>query len=96
MPKETFDVEKIRALALTADDLWMKVMSIHGGVPVVKSQTRCKALCISQGKQDITLAHQNVDRNMNDQVMKNLLTQYPQVLHTLLEDEGKYEQAIHL
>jgi len=28
MPEETFDVEKIRALALTADDLWMKVMSI--------------------------------------------------------------------
>ena len=48
MPKETFDVEKIRALALTADDLWMKVMSIHGGVPVVKSQTRCKALCMAQ------------------------------------------------
>lgn len=96
MPEETFDVEKIRALALTADDLWMKVMSIHGGVPVVKTQTRCKALCISKGKQDITLAHQNVDQKLNDQVMKNLLTQYPQVLHTLLEDEGKYEQAIHL
>lgn len=77
---------------------WKQLMqqAIHGGVPVVKTQTRCKALCISKGKQDITLAHQNVDQKLNDQVMKNLLTQYPQVLHTLLEDEGKYEQAIHL
>ena len=91
MPEETFDIEKIRSLALTADDLWMKVMSILFGVPVVKSQTRGKALCISKGKQDSTLAHQNVDQNLNDQVMKNLLTHYPQVLHTLLEDGEKYE-----
>ena len=66
MPEETFDIEKIRSLALTA-------------------------LCISKGKQDSTLAHQNVDQNLNDQVMKNLLTHYPQVLHTLLEDGEKYE-----
>ena len=91
IPEEAFEIEKIRALALTADDLWMKVMSIYGGVPVVKSQTRFKALCISKGKQDITLAHQNVDQNLNDLVIKNLLTQYPQVLHALLEDGGKYE-----
>ena len=91
MPEETFDIEKIRSLALTADDLWMKVMSILGGVSVVKSQTRGKALCSSKGKQNSTLAHQNVDQNLNDQVMKNLLTHYPQVLHTLLEDGEKYE-----
>lgn len=90
MPEETFDIEKIRTLALTADDLWMKVMSIQGNVPVVKSQTRFKALCVSKGKQDITLAHQNVDQNLNDQVLKNLLTHYPQVLCTLLED-GAYK-----
>ena len=86
MPEETFDIEKIRALALTADDLWMKVMSILGGVPVVKSQTRGKALCLSKGKQDVTLAHQNVDQSLNDRVMQDLLAQYPQTLRTLLED----------
>ena len=86
MPEETFDIEKIRTLALTADDLWMKVMSIHAGVPVVKSQTRGKALCVSKGKQDITLAHQNVDQSLNDRVMQDLLAQYPQTLRTLLED----------
>ena len=89
MPEETFDIEKIRALALTADDLWMKVMSIQGGVPVVKSQTRGKALCISKGKQDVTLAHQNVDQNLNDQVIKNLLAHYPQALRALQEDGGR-------
>lgn len=89
MPEETFDIEKIRALALTADDLWMKVMSIQGGVPVVKSQTRGKALCISKAKQDVTLAHQNVDQNLNDQVIKNLLVHYPQALRALQEDGGR-------
>ena len=61
-------------------------MSIQGGVPVVKSQTRGKGLCISKGKQDVTLAHQNVDQNLNDQVIKNLLAHYPQALRALQED----------
>lgn len=86
MPEETFNIEKIRALALTADDLWMKVMSIHGKVPVVKSQTRCKALCVSKGRQDVTLAHKNVDQNLNDQVMQALLEHYPEVKQALLKD----------
>ena len=88
MPEETFDIEKIRAVALTADDLWMKVMSIRGGVPVVKSQTRGKALCVSKGKQDITLAHQNVDQSLNDRIMYDLLLSYPQTL-TVLQNDRK-------
>lgn len=86
MPEETFDIEKIKLLALTADDLWMKVMSIRGQIPVVKSQTRCKGLCVSKYKQDITLAHKNVDQNLNDRVMKDLLKCYPEVGQALLED----------
>lgn len=85
MPKETFDIQKIRALALTADDLWMKVMSIQGSIPVVKSQTRGKALCVSKGKQEVTLAYRNVEQCLNDRVMQELLVHYPKVLHTLLE-----------
>lgn len=88
MPEETFDIEKIKMLALTADDLWMKAMSILGGVPVVKSQTRGKALCVSKGKQDITLAHQNVDQSLNDRVMQDLMTHYPQTL-TVLQNDRK-------
>lgn len=86
MPEETFDAAKIRALALTADDLWMKVMSIRGQIPVVKSQTRGKALCLSKGKQEVTLAHRNVDQQLNDRVMRDLLTQYPEVRQALLKD----------
>lgn len=88
MPEETFDIEKIRALALTADDLWMKVMSIRAGIPVVKSQTRGKGLCVSKRKQDVTLAHQNVDQSLNDRVMQALLECYPQTL-TVLQNDRK-------
>ena len=86
MPEETFDLEKIRSLALTADDLWIKVMSIMGRIPVVKSQTHCKGLCISKYKQDITLAHKNVDQNLNDHVMASLIQQYPEVMKVLNEE----------
>ena len=76
-------------MALTADDLWMKVMSIVGGVPVVKSQTRSKALCISKRKQEITLAHQNVDQSQNDRVIQELLTYYPQAMKVLQKDRSE-------
>lgn len=86
MPEETFDIEKIRQLALTADDLWMKIMSIKGQIFVVKSQTRTKGLCVSKRKQDITLAHKNVDCNLNDKVMQDLLNYYPEVTQALLDE----------
>lgn len=86
MPEETFDVAKIRQLALTADDLWMKVMSVKGQIPVVKSQARGKALCLSKSRQNVTLAHQNVEQNMNDHVMQDLLNYYPEVRQALLDE----------
>lgn len=89
MPEETFDIERIRQLALTADDLWMKAMSIKGQVPVVKSQTRGKALCLSKSRQEVTLAHRNVDQNLNDHVMQDLLGYYPEIRQALLEDVGE-------
>lgn len=86
MPEETFDLEKIKTLALTADDLWMKVMSIKGRIPVIKSQARCKALCLSKENQTEKLAIQNVLFNLNDRVMSELLEHYPEVKRELLED----------
>lgn len=86
MPEETFNIEKIRLLALTADDLWMKFMSIRGQIPVVKAQTRCKGLCISKFKQNVTLAHRNVGQNINDRVIEDLLKFYPEVEQMLLDD----------
>ena len=88
MPEETFDIAKIRQFALTADDLWIKVMSIKGQIPVVKSQTRCKALCLSKTKQEVKLADQNVTLNYNDKVINALLSSYPEVLRMLLENTG--------
>lgn len=89
MPKETFNIESIKKLALTADDLWIKVMSIKGRIPVVKSQTRCKALCLSVEKQGEKLADYNVTQNQNDHIIKNLVKQYPEVLHIVMEDVVK-------
>ena len=86
MPEETFDLEKIRELALTADDLWMKVMSIKGGIPVVKAQTRNKALCISTNYQKEKLANINVTQNMNEYILLDLLQQYPETRQALLNN----------
>lgn len=89
MPTETFDKEKIVRYALTADDLWMKAMSIYGKVPVVRTQNKNKALCLSVPKQTFALAAKNVGQRLNDKVMTDLLDIYPIVRKRLIEDECK-------
>ncbi|MDY2595828.1 MAG: hypothetical protein SOW34_13285 [Oliverpabstia sp.] len=86
MPQETFDLLKIRELALTADDLWMKAMSIYGNIPVVKSQDCCKALCLSVPEQKVSLAQTNVLEKKNDEIFKKLLSAYPEVEERLIKD----------
>lgn len=88
MPEETFNLEKIKTLALTADDLWMKAMSIVAGIPVVKTSRRNKGLCLSCSKRGIALADRNVEENLNDTVMENLVREFPIIKTRLLEEDS--------
>lgn len=90
MPEQTFDINKIKKLALTADDLWMKVMSIYAEIPVVRTSPQNKGLCPSGAAKGVTLAKQNVEQKANDIVMKNLLLEYPMVKAKLLEEDINY------
>lgn len=90
MPPQTFDMHKIKELAFTADDLWMKAMSIVAGIPVVKTCKRNKGLCLSNPHRGVSLADKNVTENMNDTVMKNLVREFPIIKTRLLEDGSIY------
>ncbi len=37
MPAETFECETFRRLCFSADDIWMKIMELRAGIPVVKA-----------------------------------------------------------
>lgn len=88
MPEETFNLEKIKTLALTADDLWMKAMSIVAGIPVVRTSERSKGLCLSCPNRGIALADRNVEGNLNDTIMDNLVREYPIIKTRLLEEDS--------
>lgn len=86
MPNETFNIKEIRENAWTADDLWMKAMSIYGNIPVVKTQKKCKALCLSVVSQKVSLAQTNVMQKKNDEIFRRLLSEYPIIIERLKKD----------
>lgn len=88
LPPETFDVQKIRTTALTADDLWIKWHLMLNGVPVkyINGYGSDKLLLIP-GTQAETLCSINVTEKKNDKIWKKILSLYPvqaELLKTLL------------
>lgn len=86
MPAETFDWELIQKLALTADDLWMKIMSIHNDVKVVRTDKAAKTFTIVTASQTEHLAAINLLQGGNDKAMTAMLKAYPDVQKKLLTE----------
>ncbi len=73
MPAKTFDKASIRSLCLTADDLWLKVMQLKVGIPVVAS-TGDQFLNYVPGTQgEEALCHQNTENGVNNSVLADIL-----------------------
>lgn len=73
MPPETFDAGAIKKTCLTADDLWLKVMQVKAGIPVVAA-TGDQLLNYVPGTQgEEALCHQNTESGVNNIVLKAIL-----------------------
>lgn len=73
MPPETFNAEEIKETCLTADDLWLKVMQVKAGIPVVAA-TDDQLLNYVPGTQgEEALCHQNTESGVNNIVLKSIL-----------------------
>jgi len=80
---EVFNIEIIKEKALTADDLWLKIMSVKNQVKVM-----CIAGCYSRffvpvlQKGNVNLTDTNIRQGKNDIIFRELLTLYniPDVL----------------
>lgn len=73
MPSETFNADEIERTCLTADDLWLKVMQVKAGVPVVAA-TGDQLLNYVPGTQgEEALCHQNTESGVNNIVLKVIL-----------------------
>lgn len=66
LPPEVDDIPKIKELCLCADDLWLKMMEIVNGVPVVRSDSVNLSEPIVAGTQETALWKQNCGKAEND------------------------------
>lgn len=70
--KSCFDSEVIKKTCLQADDLWLKVMELVNGVPVVLVDSKNYKLRNVWGTLSNGLAQNNVEKNENDVQLQNI------------------------
>lgn len=86
---EVFNERNLTETCLLADDLWLKVMSVLNGTPVVLAKTQGR-LSLIMGTQNTTLGYQNVTGNKNDVQLKMILERY----NDFLGEEDSVEKRI--
>ena len=75
--KEVFNKEKLKALALTADDLWLKIMSLKNNTKVVGLGGEYSRFFVPIiYKDDDRLMDSNIGESNNDKVFRKLLEYY--------------------
>ena len=67
-PPELYDTEVIRNTCLLADDVWLKVMEMAAGVPVVRSEGT-ELLRLIPGSQETSLFSANLEQSRNDEIL---------------------------
>ena len=77
LSEEVFNIEMLKRICLTADDLWMKTMSLLNGVKVRRIEKNHRPLTTITGSQTVTLADENIFNSKNDECVRNLVNQYP-------------------
>lgn len=86
--EEAYNVENIRCLAWTADDLWMKAMELCYGIDVVKTRKYHRTFSVVEDEQVEKLSDKNCGAGENDKVIVRLQKAYPKIL----DRKNKYEE----
>lgn len=86
---EAFNEKNIMDTCLLADDLWLKVMSVLNGTPVVLAEAQ-KPLEHVMWTQDTALWYENVDGGKNDAQLKMILERY----NNFLGEDDSVEKRI--
>lgn len=77
--QEVFNLENIKNLAWTADDLWMKAMELYYKVDVVKTRKYHRTFSVVEEQQIEKLSDQNCGACENDKVISKLQIAYPEI-----------------
>ncbi len=74
--EEYFDIKLIKELALSADDLWLKITELRLGIPVLKISKESKIPFVVSGSQKVALGKENNGEHKNDIIMRKLYDYY--------------------
>lgn len=81
-----FNLDYIKRYAFSADDIWMRVMSLLKNTKVVKTKKWHKTFTMINKSQHVQLAFENHLRGQNDVVVDNLQQIFPEAFSHLMGD----------
>lgn len=81
---EAFNVEKMKELAFSADDLWMRFMSALNETKIIKTRKNHKTFSTLDGSQKESLQVLNCIGGENDRVIERLSQEYPKAVEFIL------------
>lgn len=77
--EEVFNLENIKCLAWTADDLWMKAMELYYEIDIVKTRKYHRTFSVVEEEQMEKLSDQNCGAGENDKVILKLQEAYSSI-----------------
>ncbi len=83
---EAFNIASMKECAFTADDLWMRYMSVLNDTKIVKTVKAHRTFTVVTPLQDETLSNYNCLQNGNDIVLEKLQKKYPQVFKKIFNN----------
>jgi hypothetical protein len=85
LDERVFDKDTIKKHCLSADDIWMKTMSLLKGTKVVKTKKYPRPFTIISDSQTETLALENIFGGKNDQCVASMQKLFPEAFQKLKE-----------
>lgn len=83
LDERIFDEEKINKLCPMTDDLWLKAMEILKGTKAIVCKKGSQIYFDMVGTRKYSLQHENCGKNKNDESLKNIVNEYPELLDIL-------------
>lgn len=85
IPDGAFNIDSIIKNAISADDIWLKFHEVSKGIKTVWASNRHTHPFEMPGSQTLALFSTNIDKGINDLVIKKLLKEYD--MHATLFEE---------
>lgn len=85
--EEAFNIKKMKEIAFSADDLWMRFMSALNGTQIVKTVKNHKTFTVIDGSQTESLQVENCIGGANDKAVNLLKQNYPEAFNNIYSGE---------